>query len=81
LKQAGRDLLWAVIICACVVGVLGLLSSLPEPKPLKTTHIPSLAERVSVGLCGGAFSGAALGAVAGIDLALLRLVKGLFAIS
>jgi hypothetical protein len=78
LKEASHEFLWAVIIVTGAMVVIGVLSSISAPKPLKISYVPPLSERLTKGFYGGLLAGLFLGAAAGIVLALLRIAKSFF---
>src|SRR4051812_41955947 len=78
LKESARDLLRATIISVCVLAPLFLLLSLLDPGSPKSEHIPTLAEKITLGLCSGVLTGVVLGVVGGILFALIRLLRKIF---
>jgi hypothetical protein len=77
-RIAAGEIIRATIIAASVCAILGALFAIPEIKPLKTSYVPPLFERIIVGFFGCGMIGAAFGAAAGIFLALFHFVKSLF---
>jgi hypothetical protein len=77
-RIAAGEIVRATIIVASACAILGALFAIPEIKPLKTSYVPSLYERIFVGFFGCGMIGAAFGAAAGIFLALFHFVKSFY---
>jgi hypothetical protein len=76
-KDAGRDVLRAIVIVACAMTVIGLIGTYFEQPSPKMHHLRPLSDRLTFALYFGPLVGSVLGAMAGIILASYRFIKSL----